>query len=127
VEGKDEIKLLGKVYPVKVPPQFAVREELVFAYGDAEGNVSRKLRVASAALGLCTPLGAEAGCDYVKARFDVLAYGGAVYSWLRQRGAAPVDILTQATPLIEWTALQVFPREDEVKAQADFTSPAGDG
>lgn len=127
MEGKDAINILGKEYAVKVPPQFAVREELVFAYGDAVGNVSRQLRVASAVLGLCTPLGAEAGCDYAKARFDVLAYGGAVYSWLRQRGAAPVDILAQATPIVEWIALQVFPREDEVKAQADFTSPAGGG
>lgn len=124
MEGKDEISLLGKSYPIKVPPQFAVREELVFAYGDAAGTVSKQLRAASAVLGLCSPLGVEAGADYVKARFDVLAYGGAVYGWLRQRGAKPVDILTEAAPIADWIASQVFPREDEVKQQADFTGPA---
>lgn len=124
MEGKDAINLLGKSYPVRVPPQFAVREELVFAFGDAVGNVSRQLRAASAVLGLCTPIGGEAQADYVKARFDALAYGGAVYGWLRQHGAQPADILAAAAPIVDWIAGQVFPREDEVKQAADFTGPA---
>jgi hypothetical protein len=121
---KGTIAFLGREYKVKKPPQFAVREELVIAYGEAEGNTSRNLRVCAAVLGICSEIGLEAKADYVKARFDVLAYGGAVYGYLRQSGAQPAEVIAEATQLIMELTNEVFPREGEVAARAGFSSPA---
>jgi hypothetical protein len=118
------VSILGKDYPVKLPPQFAVKEELIVAYGESEGNTSQRQRVCAAVLGICTDLGRQAGADYVKARFNVLAYGGAVYGWLREQGAEMEDVPTAAAPLVRELFARVFPRKPEVEeAKAGF--PAG--
>jgi hypothetical protein len=120
------VNLLGKEWPIALPPQFAVREELVIAYVESEGNTSRRLRVCAAIVGICTSIGREAKADYVKARFDVLAYGGAVYGWLRESGAKPSDVAGQAATIYATLADIVFPREGEVKERAGFSEPAAD-
>ena len=119
------VALLGKDYDVKLPPQFAVKEDLVVAWGESEGNTSRRQRVCGAILGVCCPdLGREAGADYVKARFDPLAYGGAVYGYLRQKGASMGDVTTAAIPIVNRLYEQVFPRKEEVDKKVVFSEPA---
>ena len=121
------VKLLGRDLIVKLPPQFAVKEELVFAYGDHVDHTSRRLRVCGAILGMCTSLGEESGFDYVKAKYDALAYGGAVYGRLRELGATPAQVATAGAVVYRLLSDNVFPREEEVAARArDFPAPATD-
>lgn len=126
MEGQT-VNLLGREYKVKLPPQFAVVEELVLAWGETEGNHSQRLRVCGAIVGICTDLGREARADYVKARFDVLAYGGAVYGYLREKGVPPAEVASAGVSLIGALAERAFPREAEVVARAGFSEPAADG
>lgn len=102
-----------------IMPDFAAREELLVAYGGARdrGGVAL-LRVYAAAIGLCTRLGREAGADYGAHRYDVLAYGGAVYGWLRQGGASVKLIAELGGPLIVSVSESLYPRQSEVDAAA---------
>jgi hypothetical protein len=118
------ITLLGREHAVTLPPQFAVVEELVVAYGEAGDNNSRRLRVCGAILGICTPLGREMKADYVKARFDVLAYGGAVYGACREKGATAAQVIEQAHLILAELVAKAFPREAEVAERAGFSVPA---
>ena len=118
------ITLLGKERAIRLPPQFAVKEELVVAYGESEGNTGRRMRVLGAIVGMCTDLGPELKADYVKARFDVLAYGGAVYGSLRERGVSAGDVAGAAYAILPLLSATVFPREQEVAERAGFTAPA---
>lgn len=113
-----KVALLGRDHTVTLP-DFAAREELLIAYGE---NRHRKgvavLRVYSAMLGLCTRLGRESGADYARHRFDVLAYGGEVYGWIRQRGGSPADLATAAAPLLAALSENLFPSDAEVAGAA---------
>jgi hypothetical protein len=121
------VTLLGQEYAVTIPPQFAVVEELVVAYGEAGDRASHRLRVCGAILGICTPLGREFKADYVKARFDVLAYGGAIYGALRERGATSAQVAEQAHTILGALVAKAFPREQEVVERAGFSAPAAGG
>lgn len=121
-----DVTLLGKTYPVRVPTQFAIREELVMAYQQAGDDFSRRQRVLGAVLGLCTEIGKESKCDFVRANFSVLGYGGAVYGWLRERGASMADVAIQGTPIVAHLDTILFPREAEVASTAAvFPDPTG--
>ncbi len=124
MEGKDAVNILGREWPVKLPPQFAVCEELVSAYGESVSDTGLLMRACGAILGISTGIGKEAGADYVKAGFKPLAYGGAVYGWLREKGATPQEVVDQAIPIYKQLAGKVFPRESEVAALSGFTAPA---
>lgn len=112
------VEILGEKHTVTLP-DFACREELIVAWGDAR---SRKgvalLRVYSAALGLCTRLGRRSSADYAKHRFDLLSYGGEVYGWLRERGVTPAQLAEAAIPVIVAATEATFPRPGEVDAAA---------
>jgi hypothetical protein len=109
-----KVSILGGSYGVGMP-DFAAREEMMIAFGDARNKRGTTLlRVYSAALGLCTRLGKESGASYQKSGFDVLNYGGEVYGWLRQQGVTPADIATAAIPVIIRVSEETFPRQDEV-------------
>ena len=108
------ITLLGRSHAIALP-DFAAREELMVALGETQARAgSARLRAYAAALGLCTRLGRESGADYAGHRFDALAYGGAVYSYLREQGATPADVATAAVPLAAILAESTFPRQAEV-------------
>ena len=124
MEGKDAVNIVGREWPVKLPPQFTVAEELVRSYGESVDDNGQFLRACGAILGIATKIGNEAGADYVKAGFRPLAYGGAVYGWLREKGATPKEIAELAAPLYARMRDRCFPRESEVSAQAGFTEPA---
>ena len=113
-----KVNVLGRSHAV-VLPDYAAREELVVAYGEA---MRRKgvalLRVYAAAVGLCTRIGREAEADYAAHRFDVLAYGGAVYTHLRGAGLAAADLAAAAGPILVAVMEATFPRAVEVEAVA---------
>lgn len=120
-----KVSLLGRQHAV-IMPDFATREDLVVAFGEARNKKGvTLLRVYSAALGLCTRLGREASADYSQHRFDVLSYGGQVYGWLREQGVTPKDIAEAAIPVIVEVSNAMFPRQAEVDA-AVGNSEAGE-
>lgn len=124
---KAQIAILGREFEVKKPPQFVVKEELVVAYGDALDRKGHRLRVAAAVLGICSPeLQREARADYRAASFDPLAYGGAVYSFLRQRGATAREVIEQAEALVVELTDEIFPRQSEVIAAVGNSVPGMD-
>lgn len=127
---------IGGTKHAVVLPDYTAREELLAAYFALKdtGGVGL-LRVYAAMIGLCTRIGRRSGVDYQAERFDVLAYGGKVYAWLRKgcpeltkseafpdgglmrtcpQVAIPDIVAVGAIlkPLIE---ADTFPSEDEVK------------
>ena len=117
--------LLGGQHPTRLP-SFGVREDLCLRWGDLgpAGGVPA-LRVYAAAVGLCSGLGAAARADLGRLHYDLAAYGDAVYSWLREQGATPGDIVREAGRVLPALAASVFPREAEVAEAAGF-SPGGE-
>ncbi len=120
------IELLGSQHVTSLP-DFAGREEVVGAWSKyAEAGDQRIMRVAGAVLGLCSPsLAARAGTSYAKAGFDVLAFGGAMYSHLRAEGLDAGKVIEAAAPLCTALAESLAPREDEVEAAAGFSEAVG--
>jgi len=118
------INLLGREHAVRLP-LFAEREELVTAAVEAsKRGLNTQLRILSAAIGLGSRLGAEAGADYVATRCEPLVYGGLVYGYLREKGATPSDIRTAGKTILDAVVLSLAPRESEVAAAQDFTRPS---
>lgn len=113
------IQIHAREYEIKLPVQFAPREELLFAYSEAT-ELGPRLRVHAAMIGLCTELGREFRLDYTKAGFSVLAYGGAVYGELREAGIEAAEIVEIAQPILKELQASMFPREGEVKSRAGF-------
>ena len=115
------INILGAQH-VATPPNFADREALVMAWGEhGPSGEHRSVRCYAAAIGACCGLGRMAGASLAKSKYDVLAYGGEVYSWLRERGATTAEIIAAATPILESLGAALFPRESEVAAAAGFS------
>lgn len=111
-----KISLLGEHHAVALP-NFATREELVTKFSEVKDRKGGPvLRVCGAMLGLCTRLGSRAGADYAKHEYNVLAYGGEVYSWLRQQGVSPEEVVRAAGPVLELLARSLFPSDAEVAA-----------
>jgi len=112
-----QINLLGRKHAVIVP-DYAASEELVVAYRSVvdRGGVAL-MRVYAAAIGLSTRLGKESGADYAASRFDVLAYGGAVYGWLRKQKVEIKEIAAIGVEIIQTVADSTFPSDVEVEEQ----------
>jgi hypothetical protein len=121
----DRITILGAQHVVALP-NFADRELLIMAWTahGADGD-QRGVRVYAAAIGACCGIGQRAGASLAKSKYDALAYGGEVYSYLREQGATPIEIVQAATPLLRTLAEALFPREPEVVDAAGFTDAAG--
>lgn len=113
MEAPKSIALLGQSHAVTMP-DFATREELFLAYGETyeRGGVPL-LRAFAAAIGLCTRIGRLAQIDYAATKYDVLGYGGQVYSWLREKGVSQAEIRDLGLPLILQIHAGLFPRKDE--------------
>ena len=123
----ETIEALGARYPTALP-NFAAREEVVGAWSEyAASGDQRIMRVAGAVIGLCCPsISTKAGTSYGKAGFSVLQFGGAVYSYLREQGMQPNDVVSLASPLCSALAEELAPRESEVEEKAGFTRAAGE-
>lgn len=83
-------------------PLFVEREELFAAWAPLQAaaggapDVAAVLalcRVYGAALGLSTAIGKASKADYTARKNDPIAYGGDVYSFLRENGANQPDII----------------------------------
>ncbi len=116
------IHILGAQYPTRLP-SFGVREELVFAWAayGPEGGI-RAMRIYAAAVGLCSGIGALTRASLPALKYDLLEYGDAVYSWLREKGAEPKDIVEAAAPVLQAISAALFPREAEVTEAAGFSA-----
>ena len=130
-ENPPTITLGGRTHAMRAS-SFCEREDLTIAaaahvYRTTPGGASYRTgmpaaRVCAAAIGLCTRVGAELGLTLAGAGYDVMAYGGAVYSALREQGTGLDEIVSGGRALLESVITQTFPRAAEVKAQADFTA-----
>ena len=113
-----KVSLLGSDHTV-VLPDMATREDLYHAYLDASKKKGITIfRVLAAAIGLCTRIGGDkhANADFSGHRFDVLAYGGEVHSWLREKEVAHDLIVTAAQVIFELIAKSLFPRQSEIES-----------
>jgi len=117
------VEILGGARVV-VAPSMAVREDLVMQAGQASGM--GLFRVAAAVLCGCTAFGPP-GLTWQSVSYDVLRYGDAAYTWLRQRGLSRSDMWSTALPLIESMGAVLFPREAEVDEVAGFSAADEDG
>ena len=112
-----KVTILGKEHNITLP-DFTAREELFHAYVDSgrkKGNAI--FRVFAGAIGLCTRIGREnhANVSYADCRFDVLDYGGKVYSYLREKEVSHEEIATQGKVILDRIQLNLFPRAAEVE------------
>jgi hypothetical protein len=121
INGHTIIKAAGKDWPVTLP-DFADREDIVLAWHAAlaasDGAALR--RVACAALGLSTGIGRQSGAAWTGT--GILLYGGAVYSWLRGQKMTIAEVVAAGTEVVNMLSADLFAREAEVEANADFTA-----
>ena len=110
-----QVEILGRKHAILLPG-LAEREEIILALGDEDASPAVKRRARAAALGLCTRLGRESGTTLAAHGYDVLAYGGAVYGWLREQGATMMDVAVQGNACIDAVAMGLAPREAEVES-----------
>lgn len=96
---------------------FAAAEDWIQAAADP---ASPPLRIAAAAVGLCAK--GLAKTSLAACKYNMLAFGGAVYSELRQRGASAQEIADAASPCYAILRDLVVPTEAEVKAKEDFSA-----
>lgn len=120
VEMPESVEILASQHPI-VLPNFTAREELVCAHAVHKDDGMALRRVYGAVLGLCTSLGAASRASFARSKFDVLAYGGDVYGYLREQGAAIEDLVEAGAAILVPLAIELFPREEEVADRAaDF-------
>lgn len=121
------ITIGGLPVPIKLPELESVRQDLATElHAGRNGH-----RVWAAAVGLCWAGPRRLRADFVRSRFDVLAYGGEVYDELRSRGASGAEIIEAGVRC--WRLLNGLPLDsateeeqphdlaEEVKASADFS------
>lgn len=122
--GHASVTIGGREYPLSLP-DFDKREDLALSWHTAanasDGAALR--RIAAAGLGLCSALGKRAGVSWEACGCNVLAYGGKVYSWLREQKSTIPEIMEQGGAAVALCAESVFPREAEVETKAGFTDP----
>jgi hypothetical protein len=118
------IKIGGTEHAVTLP-DFASREEIALAYYQHQKSTTALRRVAAAAVGLCTPAAKGAGATYDGA--DMLAYGGKVYSHLRERGATLPEVMDAGLECVRLCSESIFPRDAEVQSRTGFTDPVAEG
>lgn len=118
------VSLAGEQHAL-VLPDFCVRDELLSAWGAADGRTMRQLRVSCALLGCCTRLGSRSGKTYADCHYDALAYGGHVYDYLRRSGVEPSAMMQAGVDVLGWLVEHLAPRESEVKERTGFSEGGG--
>ncbi len=120
------ITLLGGQHPVAMP-SIGIAEALLIAAGAGYSD-ARGIWALAACVGCCsTAANGMRGVSLATCRMDVLVYGEAVYSHLRERGATATGIIEAARSLVPMLSARVAPAtEEEVAAHAGF-SGAGPG
>lgn len=120
--GHASITIGGREYPLTLP-DFDKREDLALSWhtAAAASDGASLRRIAAAGLGLCSALGKRAGVAWEACGCNVLAYGGKVYSYLREQKATIPEVMEQGGVAVALCAESVFPREAEVETRAGFT------
>jgi hypothetical protein len=120
-EWPQTVKFHGR-QEVTILPSYGIREALVRGAGRVEADViDARLPWACAALvGACTSVGGKAKQTLRAHGYDVIEYGQAVYSWIRESGASEADVLEAGTELLGALAGSLITAE-EVKNAADFS------
>lgn len=126
-----KIKVGPSEWPVIIPPEFSMREELVAAWGACpDDDFMRLRRVAAAAIGLCTRVGtlakrANAKADYVKADYNVLTYGGQMWDYMHSQGVPIAEVITSGIAILSALAEEYAPpKAAEVKEREVFSGAA---
>jgi hypothetical protein len=129
------ITLMGRQHPIRVPPSFAAREELVMAWTTAGNEIAPLRRVYAAAVALCTRALAPRPNDKTRLPVytgDVLTYGAAAYD-LYAAGTADMatadritELFTAGQSVLVVVAESLAPRESEVRDRAGFSNPAAE-
>ena len=119
------VTVLGQEYPVELPRSWAEREDLVKHFGT---GVHAGILYA-ALLGRCTRIGrlaeiaaqeAKVGWPSYERYREILAYGDAVYSYLRGAGLSGEQVRELGLPLRRAVEESVFPAEDVERRTKDF-------
>jgi len=120
---KQTVKLQGNEYPIVLPP-FAEREDIAIGYTSEAKKPRRQQRALIGALGLCVP-GLELGGVelYEELDLDLVKYGGKVYSAAMEKGHNREELIEAAVTCFTAVCASLFPREQEVDKQANFTNP----
>jgi len=122
--GHTAVTIGGREYPLTLP-DFDKREDLALSWHQAAtaSDGASLRRIAAAALGLCSLLGKRSGASWEACGCNVLAYGGKVYSYLREAKATIPEVMEQGGIAVGLCADSVFPREAEVDTRAGFIDP----
>ena len=124
--GQATIALLGKNHAITLPP-FAEREDIAITYQAETKHPRRQSRALAAALGLCVPEFSLGGVSLLEELdFDLVKYGGRVYSAAMAKGAKRDEIITAAVDCYRVVCESLFPREAEVDTAENFTAPGGE-
>lgn len=124
--GKATVKLLGIDHAISLPP-FAEREDIAISYSTESKHPRRQSRALTAALGLCVPEYSMGGVSLLEdLDFDIVKYGGRVYSAAMARGVKREDILTASVECYRVVCESLFPRAEAVDKAEVFTDPAAE-
>ena len=122
--GRQTITLGGRDIPLRVPPSPSMRLDVFFAAAKSLD------RAAVAALGVSWgDRESQPRVTYARAKYDALAYGGAVLDELIGRGLTYRDIMRAAGEAFVMIESSVRPLladladPDEVAVAEDFTDP----
>ena len=116
----ETIEVLGRKYPVTLP-SFTIREELAAAFAEHQSDGMMLRRVYAAAIGSCSQAATASRASYAKCGHNPLTFGGEIYAYLREKGASVEDVASVGVELLVPMLEALFPREEEVDAQAGFT------
>ena len=121
------ITLFGREHAIRAPDLFVLREEIATILVDHTSERPVRRALGGAILLGCPTLLRESRLDYKAAKFDILNFGGAAYSWLRERGATVDELVAAGVAVIELCTASLSPREAEVRDRAGFTTPPAAG
>ena len=123
------VELLGAAHVTKLPG-FGEREALIHAMATVTQSAQEMpIRFCcAAAVGMSVQgLSGRAGTSFAKAGYDVIGFGLAMYSWMREQGAETADIVKAGWNLIEPIGRALMPREEEVSDAVGFSEAAEAG
>lgn len=115
------IEFLGETHTVTWP-DWATREELGLAYGAyGAGEFGQRVRVAAAAIALCSRVGRRLNVDYLKCGCNPLVVGGLAWQRLREAGHSNEEIIKAGYEILTALVEHIWPRASEVEQAKDFT------
>jgi hypothetical protein len=122
-ERVTSITIEGDVYQIRPPPTFIAREDVIGVWSEAGQSSMRSRRAAGFAIGSCVPEVARAARAQ-PSESDPWAFGGKVYSYLREQ-AVDIDVIMDAAVACHAACIEALsPRKGEVEAAVGFSGPS---